>query len=145
MIEEQEINLSKNFYFECTLLLTYENMYTSTLDAIFNDYTYFRDTIKTPVFIEKTLNLYRDFVDALKRYLDSKFYSRDQVFVYLDPAWYKLIETKLVPFLIQAEEDLEKCQIDYVSFRGRLDFQIRPDNTDILKRANLLYKLLEGK
>lgn len=142
MIEQQEINFSKTFHFDCTLLLSHKSMYSSLLDSIFNEYNYFKESSFTPVFSRSTLDTFRLFVSSLEAYLNSRLYSRDQVFVYIDPEWHALLKEKLIPSLLLMEKDFISNEIDFVSFNKSDEAGKMPSNLDILKRVNFLYELL---
>lgn len=143
MIEKKEINLSKNFHLECSLLLNHDCMYSSIIDAIFEDYAHFYDVNSTSFFSKNTLVSIRLFVDNLKRYLHDKPYSNEQVFVYLDKDWHQLLERSLIPTLKQIEEDLLRNKIEFAPYSKNFKQHEKPSNSAILERVTLLYKLIK--
>lgn len=118
-------------------------MYCSLLDSIFNEYSYFKESSLTPVFSKSTLDTFRLFVSSLEAYLNSRLYSRDQVFVYIDPEWHTLLKEKLIPSLLLMEKDFISNNIDFVSFNKSDDAGKMPSNLDILERVSFLYELLD--
>lgn len=129
---EEEINHSKLFIFECTLLLDYKNMYSSVIDALLNDYLYFTTETKLNILSNETLNLYRLFFNNLKDYLHSKPYSRIQEFVFIDQKWYNIRVNYLIPFILAAEKDFETKGLDFVSTFEQANIENRPENKEIL-------------
>lgn len=146
MTTTAEINHARTFLHECTLLLDYSNMFNSLISAINDDYSYFAEVNFTSiVFTGSTLTLYRLFFKKLDEYINSRPYSRNQVFVFIDDEWHKIRVDYLIPFIESAESDFRFKQIDYNSILDQIDLAYRPTDSVILNEVAKLYSVLLKK
>lgn len=94
------------------------------------------------ILCEKTFKLLQLFNQTWLSYRMNKSFSDDPVFVYFDPEWHELIKDKLIPCLESMEEDFKLNKINFGSYKIYYNPENRPNEQDILERAQTLYNSL---
>ncbi len=115
-------------------------MFESNIDAILEEYTHLLDDdYSSIVFSQSTLRLYQVFFQRFEDYMDSKPYSRNLVFIFLDPEWYEIRVDCLLPLIKSAETDFKNSRFDYDSVLDSMDLNRRPSDSELFREIAKLY------
>lgn len=87
----------------------------------------------------KKLKVFRNqWIDYKRKFT----YSDNVVFMFYDKNWREIVSKYLIPALEKMEEDFNRHGIEYNNFRAQYDPDSRPNDSDIISAANVLYNLL---
>jgi hypothetical protein len=118
------------------------NLYDSDLFEVFEFSSLINQKWGQLIITEPTFNKLRQFSDEWLIYRRNAPYGDDEIFVYSDIEWHRIIKNYLLPALESMERDFEKHGIEYTSYKITYDPDARPSDEDILERGRTLYGLL---
>lgn len=118
------------------------NILDSDIHEVFEYPTLIKQKWGSSILSEKTFKLLQLFNKSWLSYRINRSFGDDPVFVYFDPEWHELIKEKLIPCLESMERDFELNKINYCSYKIYYNPENRPNEQDILERAQTLYNSL---
>lgn len=118
------------------------NILDSDIHEVFEYPTLIKQKWGSSILSEKTFKFLQLFNQSWLSYRTNKSFSDDPVFVYFDPEWHELIKDKLIPCLESMEKDFELNKISFCSYKIYYRPENRPNEQDILERAQTLYNSL---
>ena len=125
----------------CSLLTTYE-MYGFVYEDFYEVHTII-DYFSSIKFIsEETLLVAKKLQETWTKIIETKNYSSDKIFIYLDLDFQLMLDNELKSFLVLLNNDLEKINYNQIESLS-IDARRFPTHEEILERTQYLFQVLK--
>ena len=124
----------------CSLLTTYE-MYGFVYEDFYEVHTIVEYFSSIKFISTITLLAAKKFEETWTKIIETKNYSSDKIFIYLDIDFQLMIDNELRSFLVLLNKDLELINYDHIESIS-VDNRKFPTHKDILERAQYLFEVL---